>query len=98
MLVFQHGGDAAHKRLPEKLQYVVFLNVLAKAENLQVPKQRFNVARHLSFLRVGVDDEIEPASFEIEFPVSERQVVQFHYIEANQAQRHVKGRAVGKRI
>ena len=80
------------------MQDVVFLEVLRGAKHFQVAKERLDITNDSAFLGIGLDDQIKPAALEIEFAVSESQIVEFGHIEPEKAHSEVEGRAVGERV
>src|SRR5437867_6972955 len=70
--------------LPKELQNVIFLDVLGETEDLKVAEQRFYIAGHLPLFGVGLDDEIEPATLEIEFAILEGKVVNLGDVKPQQ--------------
>src|ERR1043165_4214731 len=97
-VVLEHSGCGTDQSLPKKLQNVIFLDVFAQAEDLQIAEERFSITGNLTFLSVSFDDEVEPTPFEVKFSIRQRQLVNLGDIQAEEAQGHVKGRAIGEGI
>src|ERR1043165_4695657 len=97
-MVFEEAGDSSYQSLPKKLEDVVFLDVLLEAENFQIAEEGFDVTGDLAFLGIGFDDQVEPSAFEIEFAISEGEIVDFGYVQREETHGHVESGLVGKRV
>src|ERR1051326_5287838 len=76
-LVLENSRGKADQSLPKKLKHGILFDILREAEHFQIAEKRLGIPGKLTFFGISFNDEVQPSSFKIEFPIGPSQIIDF---------------------